>query len=88
MDSRTTAGFTSTEDYAFYRAGGWSWIIPYLAGVYALAVQVQPEITTQRFYDLAMQTGRTIQIPIGGELQSFGPIIDPVALIEALEAEK
>ena len=88
MDSRTTAGFTSTGDYAFYRAGGWSWIIPYLAGVYALAVQVQPEITPQRFYDLAMQTGRTIQIAIGGELQPFGPIIDPVALTEALKAEK
>jgi hypothetical protein len=88
MDSRTTAGFTGTSDYAFYRAGGWSWIIPYLSGVYALAAQVEPGITPQRFYDLAMQTGRTIQIPIGGEAQPFGPIIDPVALIEALEAEQ
>ena len=48
MDSRTLAGFTGAEDYFFCRSGGWSWSIPYLAGVYALACQVEPEITPER----------------------------------------
>jgi len=45
MDSRTTASPTGTSDYVFYRQGGWSWATPYLAGMYALAVQVKPDIT-------------------------------------------
>ncbi|GAF73964.1 unnamed protein product, partial [marine sediment metagenome] len=45
MDSRTTASFTGKDEYVFYREGGWSWSIPYIAGVYTLAVQVDPEIT-------------------------------------------
>ncbi|MHB9030832.1 MAG: S8 family serine peptidase, partial [Candidatus Latescibacterota bacterium] len=45
MDSRTTAGPGGVDDYAFYRQGGWSWSIPYIAGMYALAAQVKPSIT-------------------------------------------
>ena len=59
--------------------------MPYIAGVYALAAQVDPAITPGRFRDLAMQTGRTVQIRRGGKQYSLGPIIDPVALIAALE---
>ena len=32
----------SSNEYVFYREGGWSWSIPYIAGVYALAAQVKP----------------------------------------------
>ncbi|MFC1634100.1 S8 family serine peptidase, partial [Planctomycetota bacterium] len=48
MDSRTTASFTGSDEYVFYRQGGASWCAPYIAGVYALAVQVDPEITPER----------------------------------------
>jgi hypothetical protein len=85
MDSRTTASPSGEDEYAFYRQGGWSWSIPYIAGVYALAVQVEPEITPDQFWSLAMQTGRTIELDHNGETIPLGPIIDPVALIGALQ---
>jgi subtilisin family serine protease len=86
MDSRTTASPTGTGEYVFYREGGWSWSIPYIAGVYALAAQAQPSITPDQFWSLAMKTGRTIQLQHNGETIPFGPIIDPVALIAAIRA--
>ena len=87
MDSRTIASPTGTEDYVFYREGGWSWSIPYLAGVYALAVQVKPEITPEEFWDIALNSGRTIQIQHNGKAYDFGVILDPRALIEAIKSK-
>jgi hypothetical protein len=84
MDSRTTASPTGTEDYVFYREGGWSWSIPYLAGMYALAAQVNPEITPEEFWQIALETGRTIQIQHDGKDYDFGVILDPQALIGAI----
>jgi hypothetical protein len=85
MDSRTTASPTGPEDYVFYRIGGWSWSIPYLAGVYTLAVQVDPQITPHAFWETALKTGRTVQIEQGGKEYEFGVILDPRALLEALK---
>jgi subtilisin family serine protease len=85
MGSRTTAGPTGSDEYAFYRVGGWSWSIPYIAGVYALAAQVDSTITPERFWSLALETGRTIQLEHEGQTIPLGPIIDPVALIGALQ---
>jgi hypothetical protein len=86
MDSRTTASPLGDDEYVFYRQGGWSWSIPYIAGMYALAVQVDPAITPEQFWSLAMQTGRTIELDHNGETIALGPIIDPVALIRALQS--
>ena len=87
MDSRTTASPTGTEDYVFYRSGGWSWSVPYLAGTYALAAQVKPEITPEEFWQTALQTGKTIQIKHDGKDYEFGVILDPRALIEAIKSK-
>jgi subtilisin family serine protease len=84
MDSRTTASPTGNNEYVFYRQGGWSWSIPYIAGVYALAAQVDPTITPDRFWELALRTGRTVEGTHNGQAYTLGPIIDPVALIAAL----
>jgi subtilisin family serine protease len=85
MDSRTTASPNGNEDYVFYREGGWSWSIPYLAGMYALAAQVDPAITPDKFWKLAMETGQTIEILHEGQSYQLGPILDPAALIAALK---
>lgn len=85
MDSRTTASPTGTEDYVFYRVGGWSWSIPYLAGLYALAVQVDPGITPEEFWETALETGRTIPIQHGNKKYKFGLILDPQELIDSLK---
>ncbi|HNY80842.1 MAG: S8 family serine peptidase [Sedimentisphaerales bacterium] len=82
MDVRTTASPTGKDEYVFYGQGGWSWSIPYIAGVYALAAQVDPNVAPDQFWALAMKTGRMVQYK-GGAL---GPILDPVTLIAALKA--
>lgn len=86
-DSRTTASPNGADEYAFYRQGGFSWSIPYIAGVYALAAQVDPKITPERFWSLAMKTGRTIELEHDGKEFSLGPIVDPAALMKALQGE-
>ena len=85
MDSRTTASFTGTDEYVFYREGGWSWSIPYIAGLYALAAQANPAVMPKRFWLRTMTTGRTIELTRDGRNIRFGPIADPVALIDSLQ---
>jgi hypothetical protein len=85
MDSRTTASPTGVEDYVFYRTGGWSWSIPYLAGTYALAAQVKPDITPEEFWKLALETGKTTEVQHDGKSYPLGVILDPQALIAALQ---
>jgi len=84
MDSRTTASPTGENDYVFYREGGWSWSIPYIAGLYALAVQVDPQITPDRFWSRALDTGRDIQMERDGKSRTLGRVADPEALIAAV----
>lgn len=82
MDSRTTASPTGDGNYAFYREGGMSWSVPYVAGMYALAAQVDPDITPEEFWSLALKTGRTVW---NRQTVILGPILDPAALIAALQ---
>lgn len=84
MDSRTTASPCGPDEYVFYRQAGWSWAIPYIAGVYALAAQADPAVTPNRFWDTAMKTGRTIQVKRNGQIIPLGSIIDAPALLRAL----
>ncbi len=84
MDARTTASPTGADEYVFYGEGGWSWSIPYIAGVYALAAQVEPKITPDRFWALVLRTGRTIDLHRGGAERKFGRILDAAGLVAAL----
>jgi len=84
MDSRCTAAFSGPEDYVFFRNGGMSWAVPYLAGVYALACQVQPEITQEEFLRLAIDTGDPFRV---GSL-TLESIINPRRLIAQLQLER
>jgi hypothetical protein len=85
MDARTTASPTGSEDFVFYSDGGWSWCVPYLAGMYALAWQVKPGITPEEFWTTALHTGQTIQEQHGFRRYSLGVILDPQALIAELQ---
>ncbi len=92
MDFRGFAAPTGPEDYVSYADGGLSWTAPYVAGVYALAKQVKPEITPEEFCRLAMETSSSIRHEtqqIGGKptVSILYNLIDPPALIAALEQE-
>jgi hypothetical protein len=85
MESKTVASSSGVAQYEFDRYGGWSWISPYLAGVYALAAQADPAITPEEFWSIALATGRYIDIEHEGISYTLGPILDPVAVIEAVQ---
>jgi hypothetical protein len=85
MDSRCTASPTGENDYVFYSQGGWSWSIPYIAGLYALSCQADPSITPEIFWKKALDTGTTIDIEKNEKTYKFGKIVDPVKLINSLE---
>lgn len=87
MDARSVASPTGVNDYVYYSQGGWSWSIPYVAGIYALACQVKPDITPKEFWSTGLATGDTIQVPKDGQSYSLGKIINPEKLMAAL-AEK
>jgi hypothetical protein len=53
--------------------------------MYALAAQVDPAIIPERFWAMAMETGRTIEVKHEGRAVPLGPILDPAALIQALQ---
>lgn len=85
MDSRTTAGPDSVHAYAFYREGGWSWAIPYVAGLYALASQVRPDVGPDLFWKKALETGDVITIEAGRKKVHLERVVNPRRLIEALK---
>jgi hypothetical protein len=85
MNSRTAASPMGKDEYVFYRMGEEGNAMPYLAGIYALAAQVDPEITPERFWELVMQTGRSVDISGTSGMYTIGPILDPVSLINSLE---
>ncbi len=82
MDSRCTASQSGEKSYVFYSEGGWSWCIPYIAGLYALSCQVKPGVTPQEFWNKALETGDIIEIDKNGKKYKFGKIVNPVKLIE------
>ena len=73
--NRCTASPTGPHDYVFYRGIAGSWVPPYVAGLYALACQVKPDITPEAFWSVAKETV---------EMARLGPIINPGRLVEAL----
>lgn len=88
MDSRTFADAYSTDGYLFDRVGGRSWVMPYLAGVYALAAQTYSNITPEKFWDLALDTGYWIMVESGNGLESLGPILNPGEIMRVLQEDQ
>jgi hypothetical protein len=85
MDSRSTASQSGKKSYAFYSTAGVSWSIPYIAGLYALACQVKPNVTPQEFWKKALETGDEIKITRESTEYRFGKIVNPVKLVESLK---
>lgn len=83
MASRTTAGPNGEDVFVFYRPGGWSWCVPYIAGLYALACQVAPDMTPDVFWAAALETGTPIDLS-AYEPGAVGVVVDPVSLVRRL----
>lgn len=84
MDARTYASWYTADGYEFASSGGLSWSVPWLAGLYALCMQVDGDLTPELFIQKAFETGTIQTIEYQGKSYELGTIIDPAALIEAL----
>jgi hypothetical protein len=85
MDRRTTASPAGPSEYAYFSEGGTSWTVPWIAGLYALACQVKPDVTFAEFLDAAQATAEPISI-WRSETEEFpyGKTVNPAALLEEL----
>ncbi|MFA9375499.1 MAG: hypothetical protein ACERKZ_01980 [Lachnotalea sp.] len=84
IGSRTTASPTGQNEYCFYSDGGWSAMEPYLAGLYALACQVNPDVTPDLFWKTALEIGELKEILKDNQKYS-AKMMNPNKLIEKLQ---
>jgi hypothetical protein len=71
------------DGYGFYQMGGWSSVLPYIAGLYALACQVKPDITPEDFWRAALTTGDPMAVKADWATYA-GKRVNPERLIESL----
>jgi subtilisin family serine protease len=76
VDNRTTSSYLADDAYIFWSKGGLSWGAPYVAGVVALGIQVDPSLTNQEISQLLYETGSDF---FGGKL------INPSGFIESIK---
>ena len=79
-DFRTTASNYGESDYTYWGEGGFSWAIPYLAGVYALGLQIDPDLSFDKFIELVKETEEKNADGIG--------VINPVKVINKVKEGK
>ncbi len=84
MDRRTTASPAGPSEYAYFSVGGSSWTVPWIAGMYALACQVKPDVTFAEFTQAARETARPVSAVRDGTEYPYGNVISPAALLERL----
>lgn len=75
-DYRTTASNQGEDVFVYWGEGGWSWAIPYAAGLAALAWQLEPTLTFAQVEDLLRETAETTR--------EGRRVIAPTAFIEAV----
>ena len=84
-DFRVIASPTGKNDYVHYTNGGLSWAVPYVAGLYALGVQVYPQLTKEIFMQAAHETVSVRNCKLQGKPFSV-PLVNPSALLNRLQA--
>jgi hypothetical protein len=84
MDARTYACQTDADAYTFSVIGGFSWVCPYIAGLYALCAQVHPEITPDIFWENITATASIQTVEVSGEDFEMH-IVNPSALVSAFQ---
>ncbi|MHB2148443.1 S8 family serine peptidase [Calditrichota bacterium LG25] len=74
--NKTFASHKGAEMYFYDREGGRSWAAPYLAGLAALAFQVNPQISPQEIKTLLIETAIHT---------AAGPVVNPIGFIEQVK---
>ncbi len=74
--NKTLAGYSGTNVYVYEREGGRSWAAPYLAGLAALAFQVNPQITPQEIKEMLIKTATSTKA---------GAVVNPIDFINRIK---
>ncbi len=77
---RTVATEDSINEYRHDGAESSSWAMPVISGLYACACSADPTITPEKFWDIAVETGKIDECG--------GTIVDAEALIDKIIARK
>lgn len=85
MGSRTYAACVGADQYEMNNEGGLSWAVPWFAGFYALGCQVKPDLTPAEFIKVVKSTAMTTQLTYREKTYDFGKMVNPAAVIEALQ---
>lgn len=93
MDRRTVASASGPEEYIYYSYSGASWAVPYAAGLYALARQVDPDLSFEAFAQIAQETATEVTTAYDGKVQGIGvpgeitiQVVNPAGILTALGA--
>lgn len=84
MDARSYAGWGDTTGYEFGTAGGLSWSVPWLAGMYALCLQENPDLSSDDFISICLETGNSLIINHDGKEYTLEKVIDPIKVMEQI----
>jgi len=76
-DYRTMASRKGENEYMYNGEGGMSWSVPYLAGIFALALQTNPDLTQNELNKLVIDTATVNKNGL--------KIINPKGIIEAIK---
>jgi serine protease AprX len=74
--NKTLASHRGNSVYMYYRRAGMSWGAPYIAGLAALAYQVDPEITPKNIIEYLIQTATKTE---------SGPVVNPIEFIKTVK---
>lgn len=75
VSNRTTAGHWGPDVYTYWTEAGMSWATPYLAGLAALAYQVEPQLEAKKIVELWSSSAVKTDV---------GPVVNPTGFIEAV----
>ena len=76
-DHRAMASWKGVNEYMYTSKGGLSWSVPYLAGLFALALQINSNLTQKELVDLITKTANVNKKGL--------KIVDPRGFIEAVQ---
>lgn len=90
MDARWLASPTGKDEYVMYSNGAWSMVIPYISGLYTLACEVDPDMTPEKFWDMAISTGDSLDEDKRDDAskEKNMKIVNPVKLISEIKSKK
>lgn len=86
-DYHTAAAPTDTADYAFYATGGLTWGVTYVAGLYALGVQIDPSLTKDKFLQAWDESATEMNCLYSDTSFTAHRFVRPVALAQKLAEE-